>query len=127
MKFYRFLPTERNRIRWKLDKEIKEELLKLIRCRRQEAAAGGAKDLLRQLTSPAAAGITVGDIVEECKTFFFAAKQTTTNLLTWATVLLAMHPEWQDRARDELRRYCGSRDLPSIDDVPSLKTVINRR
>ncbi|KAL0921187.1 hypothetical protein M5K25_008237 [Dendrobium thyrsiflorum] len=122
---YRFLPTVRNRIRWKLDREIKEKLLKLVSCRKEEAAAGEVKDLLGQMTSPAAvaSGITYRDIVEECKTFFFAGKQTTTNLLTWTTVLLAMHPEWQDRAREELRRVCGARDLPTKDDLPNLKTL----
>ncbi|KAK6152583.1 hypothetical protein DH2020_012222 [Rehmannia glutinosa] len=46
--------------------------------------------------------VTENDIVEECKTFFFAGKQTTSNLLTWTAVLLAMHPQWQEQAREEL-------------------------
>lgn len=72
--------------------------------------------------SPAAA-ISVTDIVEECKTFFFAGKQTTTNLLTWTTVLLGMHPEWQTRARREVLLTCGSRDIPSRDQLSKLKTL----
>ncbi|CAA6666358.1 unnamed protein product [Spirodela intermedia] len=107
---------------------------------------GGAKDMLGLLmnasaaasakktaASPAAAAdrrgppsptvITLHDIVEECKTFFFAGKQTTSNLLTWATVLLAMHPEWQDLARHEVLRLCGSRDIPTRDHVAKLKTL----
>ncbi|KAI0515881.1 hypothetical protein KFK09_008549 [Dendrobium nobile] len=84
---------------------------------------GRGQGLAWQMTSPAAARITNSDIVEECKTFFFAGKQTTINLLTWTTVLLAMHPEWQDRAREELRRVCGARDLPSMADLPNLKTL----
>ncbi|PKA53773.1 Cytochrome P450 734A6 [Apostasia shenzhenica] len=122
---FRFLPTEKNRRRWKLDKEIRENLVGLVNSRRKEAVAGGgeAKDLLGQMIAGASDDIAVRDIVEECKTFFFAGKQTTTNLLTWTTVLLAMHPDWQDRAREELFRVCGSRDFPSSDDLPKLKML----
>lgn len=67
--------------------------------------------------------ITANDIAEECKTFFFAGEQTTSNLLTWTTVLLAMHPQWQDLARDEVIKVCGSRDIPSKDDLAKLKMV----
>ncbi|PNX96618.1 cytochrome p450 734a1-like protein [Trifolium pratense] len=67
--------------------------------------------------------VTVDDIVEECKSFFFAGKQTTSNLLTWTTILLAMHPHWQVKARDEVIKMCGSRDLPTKDHVVKLKTL----
>lgn len=67
--------------------------------------------------------ITANDIAEECKTFFFAGEQTTSNLLTWTTVLLAMHPQWQDLARDEVIKVCGSSTIPSKDDLAKLKMV----
>lgn len=67
--------------------------------------------------------ITVQDIVEECKTIFFAGKHTTSNLLTWMTVLLAMHPQWQEQAREEVLRVSGARDSPTKDDLAKLKTV----
>ncbi|PHT51914.1 CytochromeA4 [Capsicum baccatum] len=67
--------------------------------------------------------ITANDIAEECKTFFFAGEQTTSNLLTWTTVLLAMHPHWQDRARDEVIKVCGSSAIPSKDDLVKLKML----
>lgn len=90
-----------------------------------EIIESGPKDLLglmiqeKNLNSR----ITVNDIAEECKTFFFAGEQTTSNLLTWTTVLLAMHPEWQALARDEVLKVVGSRDSPTKDDVVKLKTV----
>ncbi|GAB2300370.1 hypothetical protein Dimus_034411 [Dionaea muscipula] len=68
--------------------------------------------------------ITVQDIIEECKSFFFAGKQTTSNLLTWTTVLLAMHPHWQALAREEVLRVCGSRDAPlKYDNIGKLKLL----
>uniref|UniRef100_A0A453SAN0 Secologanin synthase n=1 Tax=Aegilops tauschii subsp. strangulata TaxID=200361 RepID=A0A453SAN0_AEGTS len=93
---YRFLPTKKNRMSWGLDREIRRGLVQLIG-RRSDA-----------------------DMVEECKTFFFAGKQTTTNLLTWATVLLAMHPEWQDRARQEVLAVCGLGELPAKEHLHKL-------
>jgi PHYB activation tagged suppressor 1 len=129
---YRFLPTKKNTSSWKLDKEIRKNLVTLIG-RRQEAAddeklSGCAKDLLGLMINASSNGgkvspITVNDIVEECKTFFFAGKQTTSNLLTWTTVLLAMHPEWQELARQEVLQVCGAHDIPSREQLAKLKTV----
>ncbi|CAN7128016.1 cytochrome P450 734A1 [Brassica rapa] len=127
---YSFFPTKGNLKSWKLDKEIRKSLLKLIEWRRKseeskelepEPAAAAAKDLLALMIQ--AKNVTVQDIVEECKSFFFAGKQTTSNLLTWTTILLAMHPEWQAKARDEVLRVCGSRDVPTKDHVVKLKTL----
>ncbi|KAG9152924.1 hypothetical protein Leryth_012542 [Lithospermum erythrorhizon] len=151
---YRFIPTKRNMMSWKLDKEIKKSLVKVIDERRQnwadELLEDGPKDLLGlmiqasikesakkqtsqfnhsnttkiNIPSPKPSKIiTVHDIAEECKTFFFAGEQTTSNLLTWTTVLLAMHPEWQDQAREEVLKVCGPRDVPSKDDLPKLKML----
>lgn len=68
--------------------------------------------------------ITAHDIVEECKTIFFAGKHTTANLVTWTTILLAMHPQWQELAREEVMTVCGARDTPTKDEITKLKTVI---
>jgi len=87
-----------------------------------------SKDLLEVLiksclNNPANPRLRESDIVEECKSFFFAGKHTTSNLLVWTTILLAMHPQWQQLARDEVLRVCGARDTPSKQHVSHLKTV----
>ncbi|KAJ0090756.1 hypothetical protein Patl1_13141 [Pistacia atlantica] len=128
---YRFLPTKRNINSWKLDKEIKKSLMKLIGKRKENRMQvenekeKSSKDLLGLMiqASNSSPNITDYDIVEECKSFFFAGKQTTSNLLTWTTVLLAMHPQWQVLAREEVVRVCGARDIPTKDDVVKLKTL----
>ncbi|MBA0612078.1 hypothetical protein Godav_012723, partial [Gossypium davidsonii] len=124
---YRFMPTRRNIRCWKLDKEIRKSLMKLIESRKSEnrRREDGANDLLGLMieSSYSSPDMSVDDIIEECKSFFFAGKQTTSNLLTWTTVLLAMHPQWQVQARDEVLRVCGSRDLPTKDDVVKFKTL----
>ncbi|WCJ29700.1 Cytochrome P450 superfamily protein [Euphorbia peplus] len=134
---YRFFPTRRNMKSWKLAKQTKESILKLIDRKRENSDSNsnsekgekeeekGPKDLLGLMieASSCSPNVTVHDIVEECKSFFFAGKQTTSNLLTWTTVLLAMHPHWQALARDEVLRVCGSRDIPSKDHLVKLKTL----
>ncbi|KAG6589872.1 Cytochrome P450 734A1, partial [Cucurbita argyrosperma subsp. sororia] len=49
--------------------------------------------------------------------------ETTSNLMTWTTVLLAMHPRWQILARHEVFTICGPRALPSSDDVSKFKIL----
>ncbi|KAJ8445571.1 hypothetical protein Cgig2_012459 [Carnegiea gigantea] len=138
----RFLPTKRNRMTWKLDREIEESLMTLISHRKHclinqppslerdnaDQSQECSKDLLEVLiksclNNPLNPRLRESDIVEECKSFFFAGKHTTSNLLVWTTILLAMHPQWQQLARDEVLRICGARDTPSKQHVSSLKTL----
>ena len=67
-------------------------------------------------------GYDAQTMIDECKTFFFAGHDTSALLLTWALMLLATHPEWQDRARAEVARVCGD-DPPSYDDLSKLTVV----
>ncbi|KAL9254196.1 Cytochrome P450 734A1-like protein [Drosera capensis] len=138
----RLLPTKRNRESWKLDKDIETLLTQLIGQRKHDLENQGViaseeygvatppKDLLECLirailTRKGGEGdeIKVEDIVEECKSFFFAGKHTTSNLLIWTTILLAIHPQWQQLAREEVLRVCGTHDTPTKDDVANLKTL----
>ncbi|XP_075478474.1 cytochrome P450 734A1-like [Primulina tabacum] len=125
---YRLLPTEKNRISWRLEKEVRKSLVKLIDRRIRNATFQGQcpNDLLGLMIGASTAPnleITVNDIVEECKTIFFAGKHTTLQLLTWTTLLLAMHPRWQHLARDEVLALCGSIDTPTKHHLPNLKML----
>ncbi|KAL8102661.1 hypothetical protein AgCh_027258 [Apium graveolens] len=48
--------------------------------------------------------MTVEDIIEECKLFYLAGHETTSSWLTWIIVVLAMHQDWQEKAREEVLR-----------------------
>ncbi|KAL3830597.1 hypothetical protein ACJIZ3_019399 [Penstemon smallii] len=45
---------------------------------------------------------SIEDIVDECKTFYFAGHETTTSVLGWTILLIAVHQEWQEKARKEV-------------------------
>lgn len=66
--------------------------------------------------------MTIEDIIEECKMFYFAGMETTAVLLTWTMVVLSMHPEWQDRAREEVLGLFG-KNKPEHEVLNRLKIV----
>ncbi|KAF3794753.1 Ent-kaurene oxidase-like 5 [Nymphaea thermarum] len=66
-------------------------------------------------------GMSIEDILEECR-LLSIAHDTTLALVTWAMVALAMHPLWQNRARDEILQLCG-KQIPTFDNLNQLKIV----
>jgi cytochrome P450 len=125
-------------------REINNEVISLLRgliekrmqAMKDEGESGGKDDLLGMLLESnmrhtdehgqSSLGMATEDVVEECKLFYFAGMKTTSVLLTWAMVLLSMHPEWQDRAREEVLGLFG-RGKPEYDGMSKLKTVSPRR
>ena len=65
---------------------------------------------------------SVQQIVDECKTFFFAGHETTALLLTWALLLLAHNTHWQEKARLEVVNVCEAK-LPDFDSASKMKIV----
>ena len=47
-------------------------------------------------------------IIDNLVTFLLAGHETTAQALTWTLYLLALFPDWQDRARKEIRRVIGN-------------------
>lgn len=67
--------------------------------------------------------ISVEDIIDECKVFFVAGHETSSSLLSWTALLLSIHQEWQEKAREEVVRIFGKTDKPTADGLSKLKTV----
>lgn len=66
--------------------------------------------------------LTIEEVIEECKQFYLAGQETTSSWLTWTMIVLAMHPDWQERARQEVLQVCGKKE-PNFEALSLLKIV----
>nr|AYM55606.1 cytochrome p450 [Croton stellatopilosus] len=127
-----YLPTPMNRRIWKLDKKLTNLLKEIVENRLAKAKAGYGDDLLGLMVESAVSTtkvegkgspiLSMFDIIEDCKLFFFAGHETTSNLLTWICFLLSMHKDWQERVREEVLKECGT-GIPDADMLSKLKLV----
>ncbi|KAK4854265.1 hypothetical protein QYF36_021272 [Acer negundo] len=124
----RFIPTKKNQRRYSIDKVIRETLQDMIRKREQAMQVNGEfgnndlLDLLLQCKEQSGNDLTIEDIIEECKLFYIAGQGTSANWLTWTMIVLSMHKNWQEKAREEVLRTCG-KNVPNIENLNHLKIV----
>ncbi|KDP34034.1 hypothetical protein JCGZ_07605 [Jatropha curcas] len=119
----RFLPTKKNKRRYSIDKEIKATLRDMIHKKEQASSSNlDLLGLLLQYKNEPDSDLTNEDIIEECKLFYFAGQETTAHWLTWTMIVLAMNPNWQEKAREEVLQICGKK-IPEIDHLNRLKIV----
>ncbi|XP_038710572.1 cytochrome P450 CYP72A219-like [Tripterygium wilfordii] len=123
---YRFLPTKKNNRRYKIHRVVKATLRNLI-YKKERAMKNGDTScdllgLLLQYKEQSDGGMTIEDVIEECKLFYFAGQETTANLLTWTMILLSMNRNWQEKAREEVLNTYGKK-TPGIEDLNHLKIV----
>ncbi|XP_026402969.1 cytochrome P450 CYP749A22-like [Papaver somniferum] len=101
----------------RLEREIRKSIIELIKKREEKAKKGEldggyGNDYLGMLVkatheSDENKRISVQDVIDSCKTFLLAGHETTTGALTWTCLLLAIHTEWQDKARKEVFELFG--------------------
>lgn len=90
---------------------------------RGEAGSEDLMGLLLQCKDEANNCLSIEGVIEECKLFYFAGQETTANLLTWTIILLSMHTNWQEKAREEVLRVCGNKSSIDLEAINHLKIV----
>uniref|UniRef100_A0A3Q7HGZ2 Cytochrome P450 n=1 Tax=Solanum lycopersicum TaxID=4081 RepID=A0A3Q7HGZ2_SOLLC len=129
---WRFLPTRRNRRMKGIDNELKDTLRKIVNKRERSMNLGETQeDLLGILLKSnvneiqqngTKFGMTTDEVIEECKLFYFAGQETSSNLLVWTMVLLSVHQNWQTRAREEVQQVFHN-NKPDFEGLKRLKIV----
>nr|XP_017253755.1 PREDICTED: cytochrome P450 734A1-like [Daucus carota subsp. sativus] len=121
----RFLPTNANKLRWKLEKETRDSMRMIIETYKK--TSDNSKNFLSILLSGSnrnklGGGLDTEEVINEGKTLFFGW-EATANTLTWAILLLAQHQEWQNKAREEVFRVCKDNEQPCVENFQELKIV----
>jgi cytochrome P450 len=102
----------------KLGKEIDKIFFCVIESRKEsKVIRKGREDLLdlllheNQIDGKYGKILSTKQLVDECKTFFFAGIETSALAISWALMLLAMHEDWQNQLRDEIREVVGDKEV----------------
>ncbi|KAK4782856.1 hypothetical protein SAY86_007230 [Trapa natans] len=127
--FSGFLPTKKSREMNSLEREVESMIWKVIEERELECSE---KDLMQMIMEGAAYNQQGLDkafsrrkfIVDNCKNIYFAGHEATSVAASWCLMLLALHPEWQKRVREEVERVCkGGGSILDAESLAELKTV----
>ncbi|KAJ1425234.1 Cytochrome P450 [Sesbania bispinosa] len=129
------LPTSTKRTMKEMDRDIYNSVEGIIKKRETAMENGEAikDDLLGILLesnhienqgheNSKTGGMTNEEVMKECKAFYNAGQETTSTLLVWTMILLARHPEWQARAREEVLQVFGNQN-PNFNGLSQLKIV----
>ncbi|KAH6780833.1 cytochrome P450 [Perilla frutescens var. hirtella] len=130
---WRFIPTKRNRRMKQINNQLGCLLRAIISKRSQELIGDDEEDLLgillksnqREMEENGSdGGMKMEEVIDECKTFYLSGQESTSNLLCWTLLMLSVHQNWQQLARQEIFQVFGDHDAPPhFDGLNRLKIV----
>lgn len=117
----RHFKVKENRKMKVLNKEMIDQLSRIVK-KREETLKRGEKvnkdDLLsvlmeatRKEMQEEGSGMSMEEVIDECKVFYSAGADSTARLLVWTIVCLSKHTDWQSRAREEVFQVMGHNDI----------------
>ncbi|KNA03773.1 hypothetical protein SOVF_205910 isoform A [Spinacia oleracea] len=128
-----YIPTKQRRRKAIVDREIDAIIRSLIEKRKESLKTRNYEykdDLLgimlesnEKEIEEHGRGMTIDDVMQECKLFHLAGEDTTAALLTWTMLLLSQHQDWQTKARDEVLDRFGNDQTPDFEGINHLKIV----
>ncbi|EXB44885.1 Cytochrome P450 734A1 [Morus notabilis] len=114
-----------------LEREISNSIMVMAKKREDKVMSGEegnyGRDLLGGLMkahhdADRKKQISMGDLITEVRSFYFAGQETTNSLLAWTVLLLAIHTDWQEEARKEAVNSFGEHN-PTSDGISRLKVI----
>ncbi|XP_038718561.1 cytochrome P450 CYP749A22-like [Tripterygium wilfordii] len=115
----------------KLVSEMGSSILEIIKKREKTVMCGEAEDYGRDFLglllkachdADQSKRIAVENVIDECRGMYVAGQETTTNLLSWTILLLALNTDWQEEARREVENLFGDQN-PNPDGISKLKIM----
>ncbi|KAK1399217.1 Secologanin synthase [Heracleum sosnowskyi] len=133
---WRFLPTRRNMRLKEINSQLKRLFTDIIKRKEYTMNVGeddngdnllsllmrSNKNEIQENGDNINLGMNTSEIIEECKTFYFAGQESTSNLVIWTMIMLSIHSNWQVRAREEVLQVFGTQK-PDYDGLSRLKIV----
>lgn len=94
---------------------------------KEREGKNSGKDLLQMILEGAKGSDLDRDamdrfVVDNCKNIYMAGYETAAVTATWTLMLLASHPEWQAKVREEVNQVCAGQ-LPDSDMIRRMKMV----
>lgn len=130
----KFIRTQDDKEAEEVERFLHDSIMEIVKRREDEVRRGRADsfgtDFLGSLLKAhhdmdPKNQISAVDIIDECKTFYFAGQETTYSLLSWSILLLSTHTDWQHKARKEVHQLFGEEN-PNSEGLARLKTVSNQ-
>lgn len=132
----RYLPTKTKKKAKEMEKEVRRSFMNMIDERLKQRRAG-ERDVDLDLFDLFLAELyndkknlsnrerkrIIEEAIAQTKIFYFAGYDTTSNLMVWTMIMLAIHQDWQARARDEAFQVLGDDHTLTNESLNQLKVV----